>query len=167
MSDEETSIVKLEPRHWRDWKALRLEALQRDPAAFSSTYDETVTRPDEHWQERLANPLSILLMAYADGRPIGMVGALLGDDDGDAAVAVVFSMYVRAAHRQQGVGRSLMHALIAHVAADPQIVTVRLNVRAEQEAACRLYESLGFRLAGYDDDGELIMERPVRSEPPA
>ena len=165
MSENEPVIGKLEPRHWRDLKALRLEALQRDPAAFSSTYEETVTRPDEHWRERLANPLSILLMAYAAGRPIGMVGALLGDDDGDATVAVVFSMYVTAAQRRQGVGRALMHALIVHAAADPEIVTMRLNVRAEQTPARRLYESLGFRLAAYDDDGELIMERPIRPAP--
>jgi ribosomal protein S18 acetylase RimI-like enzyme len=164
MSNDNLCIVKLEPRHWRDLKALRLEALQCDPAAFSSTYEETVTRPDEHWRERLANPRSIVLLAYASGHPVGMVGALLGDD-GDQSVAVVFSMYVTAAQRRRGVGRLLMQALIAQVAANPAIVSVRLNVRSEQTAARRLYKSLGFRLASHDAEGELIMERPVRRNP--
>lgn len=164
MNAGDTVVVTLRPHHWRDLKALRLEALQREPAAFSSTYEETVIRPDGHWRDRLADPLSVLFMAYGEGRPIGMVGGRLGADDGDRTVAGVFSMYVTAEQRGKGVGGSLLHTLIDHVSADPEIVTVRLNVRVEQAAACRLYESHGFRVVGADPDGELIMERPSRQE---
>ncbi len=164
-------IVKLGPSDWQDLKALRLEALQSDPAAFSSTYAETLTRPEQSWTDRLANPAGITLMARHGERPIGMVGALFGTDEGDERVAIVVSMFVHPAHRGQGVGRSLLLALIEEIAVRPGIEIIRLWVNPAQELALRLYRSLGFRVANRaelpapiddDDPHELIMQRSVR-----
>jgi ribosomal protein S18 acetylase RimI-like enzyme len=163
MSHDELDVVKLGPRDWRDLKTFRLEALRTEPAAFSSTYAETVRRPDEHWRERLANTQSGTWMVRRGDRPVGMVGVHLGSDDGDPSVAVVVSMYVSQDHRRRGIGRTLLQALIDHVAADPEKRTLRLWVTATQAPARRLYESLGFRVIG-PDEGEWIMERPVHLE---
>jgi len=163
MSQDELDVVKLGPRDWRDLKTFRLEALRTEPAAFSSTYAETVLRPDAHWRERLASTQSVTWMVRRDGRPIGMIGVHLGSDEGDPSVAVVVSMYVSQDHRRRGLGRALLQMLIDHVAADPEIETIRLWVTATQEPARRLYESLGFRTVG-SDEGEWIMERPIGME---
>jgi hypothetical protein len=40
--DHDVSIVALGPRDWRDLRAIRLEALRSVPAAFSSSYEETL-----------------------------------------------------------------------------------------------------------------------------
>jgi hypothetical protein len=40
-------IARLGPNDWPELKIIRLEALQREPAAYSSTYADSVHRPDE------------------------------------------------------------------------------------------------------------------------
>jgi 8-oxo-dGTP diphosphatase len=159
------SVVALGPQDWRDLRAIRLEALRSEPTAFSSSYEETLARPDDDWQRRLANTQSLHLVAQTQGVPIGMVGAYLGSDDGDHSVAVMFGMYVTQAHRRRGVGRLLVRSLIDRVAAHPGITTIRLWVSEAQHPARRLYEALGFRVVGPSDDphdDELIMELRVR-----
>lgn len=170
MTIDAVRVVVLEPQDWRAFKAIRLEALRSEPAAFSSTYAESRARPDESWPQRLADPRGMVLAAMAGRRPIGMVGAHRGSDEGDESVAVVFGMYVNEAHRGQGVGRLLLSTLLDMVAAHPEIDTIRLWVGAGQEPARRLYTSIGFRVVGREthlpqndrqSHDELIMERPI------
>ena len=169
--DHDVSVVALGPRDWRDLRAIRLEALRSEPVAYSSSYEETLVRPDEHWRQRLANDHSVHLLARAQSRPVGMVGGYLGSDEGDDSVAVVFGMYVAIEHRGEGVGRLLLTSLIDRLSAFPQITTIRLGVTETQEPARRLYESVGFQVVGKTEDGivvddrrydELIMELRVR-----
>src|SRR5215218_3943895 len=171
MEAESISVVVIGPRDWRDLRAIRLEALRSEPAAFSSSYEETLSRSDEHWQQRLANDHSVHLLARARSRPIGMVGGYLGSDEGDESVAVVFGMYVASEHRGKGVGRLLLTSLIDRLSAFPRITTIRLGVTETQEPARRLYESVGFQVVGKAEEGivvddqqydELIMELRVR-----
>jgi ribosomal protein S18 acetylase RimI-like enzyme len=169
--EESISVVVLGPQDWRDLRAIRLEALRSEPAAYSSSYEETLARPDEHWRQRLANDQSVHLLAKAQNRPIGMVGGYLGSDEGDDSVAVVFGMYVASEHRGRGIGRLLLTSLIDRLSAFPQITTIRLGVTETQDLARRLYESVGFQVVGKTEEGivvddrwydELIMELCVR-----
>lgn len=162
-------IAKLGPDDWRELKTIRLEALRRDPAAFSSTYADSVTRRDEDWRQRLANPDAVTVVARALGVPIGMAGAIFGAD-GERHVAMLFGMYVSASYRGQGVGRMLLRALIAEIVAQPEITTIRLWVTPTQQAARQLYASMGFQEVENPDrttlDGpgaheEIAMERAV------
>ena len=126
--EESISVVVLGPQDWRDLRAIRLEALRSEPAAYSSSYEVTIARSDEHWRQRLANDQSVHLLARAQNRPIGMIGGYLGSDEGDDSVAVVFGMYVASEHRGRGVGRLLLTSLIDRLSAFPQITTIRLGV---------------------------------------
>ena len=167
----ETSVVALRPQDWRDLRAIRLEALRSEPAAYSSSYEETLDWPDEEWRRRLTSDHSMVLLARVLTRPIGMVGGYLGSDEGDDSVGVVFGMYVTAEHRGKGIGRLLLTSLIDRLSAFPQITTIRLGVTETQEPARRLYESVGFQVVGTTEEGlvvddrryeELIMELRVR-----
>jgi ribosomal protein S18 acetylase RimI-like enzyme len=169
--EEIVSVVTLGRRDWQDLRAMRLEALRSEPAAFSSSYEETLAWPDEIWRRRLANEPRIHLLARARSRPIGIVGGYLGADDGDDSVAEVFGMYVTKEHRGRGIGRLLLTSLIDRLSALPRIATIRLVVTETQEPARRLYESVGFQVVGMTEDGivfddrrydELIMELSVR-----
>jgi ribosomal protein S18 acetylase RimI-like enzyme len=169
--EESISVVVLGPQDWRDLRAIRLEALRSEPAAYSSSYEETLARSDEHWQQRLASDHSVHLLARAQSRPIGMVGGYLGSDEGDESVAVVFGMYVAREYRGRGIGRLLLSSLIDRLSAFPQISTIRLGVTETQDPARALYESMGFQVIGKTEEGivvdgrqvdELIMELRVR-----
>ena len=169
--DHEISVVALGPRDWPDLRAIRLEALRSEPAAYSSSYEETLAWSDDVWRQRLADDRRLQLLARAQGRPIGIVGGYLGSDEGDDSVAVVFGMYVTSEDRGRGVGRLLLTSLIDRLSAFPHISTIRLGVTETQGPARRLYESMGFQIVGKTEEGivvdgrrydELIMELRVR-----
>ena len=169
--DRDASIAALGPQDWRDLRAIRLEALRSELAAYSSSYEETLDWPDEEWRRRLTSDHSMVLLARVLMRPIGMVGGYLGSDEGDNSVGVVFGMYVTGEHRGKGIGRLLLTSLIDRLSAFPQITTIRLGVTETQEPARRLYESMGFTVVGKTEEGivvddrryeELIMELGVR-----
>jgi ribosomal protein S18 acetylase RimI-like enzyme len=165
-------IDRLGPGDWQAYKALRLEALQREPNAFTSTYAEALTRSDAWWQNRLAQPRSVMLMARVDGQPAGIAGLHLETDEGDTSVGVVNGMYISRRYRRQGVGRRLLLALIDHLTEHPEIATIRLWVTATEAPARRLYASLGFQVepaadqpCASDASGRrlLIMQRPAQN----
>ena len=169
-ADHDVSVVALGPRDWRELRAIRLEALRSVPAAFSSSYEETLAWSDDDWRRRLTSDHRLHLLARAQNRPIGIVGGYLGSDEGDESVAVVFGMYVNENHRGKGIGRLLLASLIERLSAFPGIITIRLGVTETQEPARSLYESMGFQVVGKTEEGivvngqrydELIMELRV------
>lgn len=172
-SSSGVSVKPVSADEWKELKALRLEALQREPAAFATTYAQAATWPDEAWRERITNPRCVTLMARAGRRPAGMIGACRGDD-GDERVGVIVSMYVNELYRRRGVGRKLLAAAIETLRGVPEIETMRLWVNRTHLPARRLYEALGFRLV--EDPAEasgeaaeielLVMERPVERHHP-
>ena len=157
--EESISVVALGPRDWRDLRAIRLEALRSEPAAFSSSYEETLAWPDEVWRRRLTDERRMHLLARVRSRPIGVGGGYLGSDDGDDSVAQVFGMYVTGEHRGQGTGRLLLTSLLDRLSAIPHITTIRLGVTETQEPARRLYESVGFQVVGKAEEGVVVDDR--------
>jgi ribosomal protein S18 acetylase RimI-like enzyme len=135
--------------------------LRSEPAAYSSSYEETLARSDEHWQQRLASDHSVHLLARAQSRPIGMVGGYLGSDEGDESVAVVFGMYIAREYRGRGIGRLLLSSLIDRLSAFPQISTIRLGVTETHDPARALYESMGFQVIGKTEEGIVVDDRQV------
>ncbi len=161
-------IVRLPPDRWRDYKRLRLEALQQVPQAFESTYAEYRTRPDAYWQERLRRVAegrdNWLLFAREGSQLVSMAGAYL-----HGGAAEVISVYVSPAARRRGVARALLTALLGELGEDKTIQRARLTVSGTQTTALALYRSLGFRAVGRQHlrlgDGrehdELVMEKAL------
>jgi ribosomal protein S18 acetylase RimI-like enzyme len=99
-----------------------------------------------------------------------MLGAFRTDDDRANRRATIYGTFVDPAIRRSGVGRRLMTALLAELAAAPDVAVARLAVNAAQTAAVRLYEEIGFRVVGEEivtlGDGqphrELILDKVLR-----
>ena len=165
MADSDVRVVVLRPDEWREWRTLRLEALQTEPAAFSSTYVESLAQPDEYWQQRLGDERRLHFMARVSDRAVGMSGCHLGSDENDPSLADVFGMYVARPYRRHGVGSSLLRVLIERVSTLPELDIIRLWVGEGQHPARRLYESMGFQVVGVEPDprgDELIMALRLR-----
>src|SRR5215217_1281653 len=159
MEEESISVVVLGLRDWRDLRAIRLEALRSEPAAFSSSYEESLAWSDEDWRRRLTNDYQLHLVARVQNCLIGIVGGYLGSDEGDDSVAVVFGKYVTREHRGRGIGRLLLTSLIDRLSAFSQIATIRLWVTQTQDPARALYESMGFQVVGKAEVGIVVDDR--------
>src|SRR5512139_1205510 len=108
-------------------------------------YQKSYPPEELDYPSYLHHPDKAIFCAYADGQLAGQVivrkywnGFAYIDD---IAVDVSF--------RQQGVGRALLQHAVAW-ARDRQLAGVMLETQNNNVAACRLYESCGFQLGGFD-----------------
>jgi ribosomal protein S18 acetylase RimI-like enzyme len=157
-------IKKLPPERWQDYRKLRLEALQKDPIAFGSSYEEEFSRTEEFWRNRIGN----MLFAVETDRPVGMVRYAFETRTKNKHVAGIYAMYVNKEFRNRGIGKRLMDDVISLIAENNDIRKIRLSVTPEQVYAVKLYEHSGFKSAGLFTDelcvdgrsyGEMPMEK--------
>ena len=133
----------------RDGTPADLDALERlEKAAFDA--DRLSRRSLRRF---LLAPTTAVPVALAAGQVAGY--AMIGFRAG-SAVARLFSLAVDAAHARQGLGRALLRACEGH-AALRRCRVIRLEVRADNHGAIRLYAGSGYRefgrYADYYDDG--------------
>lgn len=128
------------------FRSIRLEGLERHPAAFSSSFKEERARP---------------LPWFADGLDKGFV---LGVEDGDRLVGVaglhiedrektrhrggLWGMYVREAARGNGIAGRLAKGILDH--ARQHVEEVVLSVESGNSAAIACYKSAGFVATAQD-----------------
>ena len=89
---------------------------------------------------------------YAEGQPVGFVLAFEEQSEGYFPVAI---------HDRRGApapryDRRAMQRVLDHWR-ELGVTSARTSVEPSNTGATRLYESLGFRLAGEEEDGELAM----------
>jgi ribosomal protein S18 acetylase RimI-like enzyme len=134
--------------YWR----LRLEALKTEPQSFGESAEEHCQTTVESAAERLrANPDdNFVLGAFHEGKLVGMVGFFRFKIAKARHRGRIWGVYVRESFRGQGIGRGLLVALLERVRALGGVVQVALTVVSGQEAAKRLYHSLGFKSFGLE-----------------
>jgi ribosomal protein S18 acetylase RimI-like enzyme len=129
---------------------LRLRALQDNPEAFGSTYEETIDRGKEAMLQRIGvgQGDGIFSMGAFDDALIGTVGFRRDEGLKERHKGFVFGMYVIPERRGQGAGKALMLELIARARRMEGLEQIHLAVVTTNQAAVRLYRSLGFDLLG-------------------
>jgi ribosomal protein S18 acetylase RimI-like enzyme len=123
---------------------------------FQDFEDELAALPGPY-----ARPRGCILLAEPEATPIGVVALRPLGDEG---VCEMKRLYVRPAHREQGIGRALGRAVL-RAARDLGYDVMRLDTVASMTAARALYRSLGFeeRSPYYHNplDDVVYMERPL------
>jgi ribosomal protein S18 acetylase RimI-like enzyme len=128
------------------YREIRLEALGANPEAFGSTLENEAAQPLDWFAARLET--STLLGAFSEARLMGISGFAIQQGEKQAHKGVIWGMYVRSDARTAGVGRRLMEAII-DLARD-RVELIQLSVVRDNEAARRLYASLGFQEYGLE-----------------
>jgi ribosomal protein S18 acetylase RimI-like enzyme len=129
------------------YQALRLFALQNEPDAFGSSYEEEKDFPAATIESRLAvQPDRGPFGAFEHENLIGLIALGRESHDKLSHKALIWGMYVRPEFRVRGVGRALLVEALALARSVPQMIQVNLCVNANNAAAVRLYESVGFKV---------------------
>jgi GNAT superfamily N-acetyltransferase len=165
------SMITLEPvseENLRTFRTVRLSALEESPGAFGSTYAREIRFTQDEWLARAARwngDLGIGYLAMEDGSGCGIAGGLL--DANDPTRVQLVSMWTAHTHRQRGVGRLLVNAVIDW-ARLRGARTMQLMVTSGNESAIEFYGRLGFTKTGhtepYPNDPALFeyeMIRPI------
>src|SRR5262249_53215547 len=127
-------------------REIRLEALLQNPEAFGSTFARENAQPLSWFEAGLVR--TDIFGAFLDGKLAGIAAYSANEGPKHAHKGMLWSMYVRAGARNAGLGRSLVAAVLDH--ARGRVEMVQLSVVSENEAAHRLYRSLGFVEFGYE-----------------
>jgi ribosomal protein S18 acetylase RimI-like enzyme len=151
------------------FKDVRLRALQEAPYAFGSTYAREVQFTGAEWAQRLERwngQRGAGYLAMDDSNVCGIAGSLL--DENDPTRAQLVSMWTAPTHRQRGVGRFLVNAVL-NWAQGQSVCTLLLMVTSNNDSAIRFYDRLGFTRTGraepYPNDPSVFeyeMSCPVR-----
>lgn len=161
------TVRTLAADEWEVWRDLRLRALVDAPGSFMSTYGEEAAKPDSFWRDVVSataeHERGDLWVAEVDDVAVGQAFGRLDPDGGSVHV---FAMWVSPDARGDGVGRSLLDAILAW-GREAGASTADLWVTEGNEAAERLYRNAGFESAGdrerLRDTGRFVvrLERPL------
>ncbi len=127
---------------------LRLRALQEHPTAFGSSHEDEEQRSIEAVGERLeATADNFSLGAWQHGRLIGMIALRRSPGSKVRHRAGVGGMYVAGDIRGQGIGKALLHALLARAPTLVDLEEIVLAVTVGNTTARALYLASGFKPA--------------------
>ena len=87
------------------------------------------------------------LVATENGHVVGWAALMPASSRACYAGVVEHSVYVAEGARGRGIGKTLMHALIAGADADG-LWTIQTSIFPDNEASVALHEALGFRVVG-------------------
>ena len=146
------SISALAASDAPQYRELMLEAYVQAADAFTSTAEERIKEPLSWWANRIASAsgLSQSFGAFQAEQLVGTVALEYSAKPKTQHSALVIGMYVRPGARRLGAGAMLMQAAISAARARPGLRMLRLTVTQGNEAAFRLYESVGFSAWGVE-----------------
>lgn len=143
-------IRVLESNDANEYRKIRLEALQTNPESFSSSYEEEKDYPLERYEGRLKGGESLTFGAFFEEQLIGVVTLIFETKNKLRHRANIAAMYVNPNNRKQGIGKGLMLEAINKAKTINGIEQIYLGVVSTNEAAKKLYNSLGFETYGID-----------------
>lgn len=144
-------ITNLTLSHLEAYKAIRLEALQMNPEAFGSSYEEEVN-DHARFIARLeqASPTSFSLGCFEDDVLVGIVGFNQERSLKRLHIGGIYSMYITESARTKGYGKLLVAEVLKRVAELPEIEQIHLQVVSTNIPALKLYEHFKFRTYGVE-----------------
>lgn len=128
------------------FRDIRLEALQRSPEAFGSTFEHERTRSLAQFEEVLAK--ADVFGAFRGTELVGMAGYRTQAGAKQAHKGMLWGMYVRPVARGTGSAQRLVEAVLRH--ARERVELVQLFVVSENEVARKLYRRCGFVEYGHE-----------------
>jgi len=145
---------------------LRLEALEREPEAFTDSPQAHRALSLEVVEARLtSDPAnSFIVGACAGERLLGSAGFYRGQGSKVWHKGHVWGVYVASEARGQGAGKLMLHALLERARKLEGMEQIMLAVGTTQRAAVRLYRSLGFESFGCERRALKIGDRYVDEE---
>jgi ribosomal protein S18 acetylase RimI-like enzyme len=137
----------------KQYRPLRLDALQDSPTAFPADYFTSVNRPISFWEGRLGtNEISTISFAEHENQLIGMMGIHRGESPKTKHSADILSVFVRPPWRGLHLAESRINACVESPKSRG-VNILKLGVTAASMSAVRDYQRYGFTIYGNEPRG--------------
>ncbi|MEC0238498.1 GNAT family N-acetyltransferase [Paenibacillus dokdonensis] len=135
------------------WK-LRLEALQSNPEAFGSSYEDNVHTPMNEVILKINNePDNYILGAFTENNELmGIAGFRREQGMKVRHKGMIWGVYVSPTHRGKGIARELMQEILHRGTEIEGLQQIQLSVVTANHAAAEQYKRLGFVTYGVEKD---------------
>lgn len=104
------TVRKFLPKEWKAFRAIRLEAVKREPNIFVRGLDEELLTEKAEWVERLKDTHRAYFGLFYHDDCIGMSAVALHSEDASTGILAV--SYIDAAHRGKGLSHLFYNARI-------------------------------------------------------
>jgi ribosomal protein S18 acetylase RimI-like enzyme len=128
------------------FRSIRLEGLERHPAAFGASFKDLNNRPASFFADMLDQ--NFVLGAEDGDRLLGVAGFQFHEGEKKRHRGTLWGMYVRDEARGTGVARRLVDGILEH--ARERVEEIGLSVWSDNPAAIALYKSAGFVVTALD-----------------
>jgi ribosomal protein S18 acetylase RimI-like enzyme len=128
------------------FRTIRLEGLERHPAAFGASFKDEGRRPLSFFADTLDG--HFVLGAEDRDRLTGVAGFRSEDSEKKRHRGLLWGMYVREEARGKGIAQRLVDGILTH--ARQRVEEVGLSVWTDNAAAIALYKSAGFAMTALD-----------------
>lgn len=133
-----------------DFWNLRLRGLKEDPEAFGASYNDSVNMPLEDIRKRLAKTEDNFVLGAFNPKPCGMLGFFRRQGERARHKGFIWGVYVAPEARGTGLARRLMNECVERAKTMDGLEELILTVSVTQDAAMKLYESMGFKEYGHE-----------------
>ncbi|WP_150266976.1 GNAT family N-acetyltransferase [Paenibacillus tepidiphilus] len=131
------------------YRALRLKSLQESPEAFLTTYELEAAKPIGQLRNNLEPADGKFTLGAVEGNELaGMVTFIRENNPKTLHKGNIYAMYVSPQFRGKGAATALLQELLRRAARLEGLERINLTVMADNTAAMRLYERLGFTVYG-------------------
>jgi GNAT superfamily N-acetyltransferase len=141
VSTADVTIRVLDQNEWERYREVRLAALEDAPEAFVASFENEASRGEEFWRERMAR--AIRIVAEREGKPVGLVGLGLHDDD-DPETGEIFGLWTSPTVRGRRVARGLV-STAAQKASEDGCRLLYFWAVSDNASAVGFASSFGFR----------------------
>lgn len=146
------TIKKATKDDFTNLKSLLLDALEKEPFAFSSDYSEYAVNRDYWWQNYLFGYLheqnSCMFLVFKDEILLGCGGVIFNQQNRKKHIASIVWIYLDSTIRGIGIGKDLFSKIMEEIRLNKSIKKVNLMINTTQISALNLYKSFGFEVVG-------------------
>ena len=140
------------------FREIRIESTREAPESFRATEEEMRSTPVETFRNQLSGHDGgpFFIGAFVESELVGVAALFFEESQKLSHKATVGSVFVTPTSRSKGVGRALMSELLRIAREDKKLEQLNLTVNVANEAAVRLYESLGFSIFGTEPNAVYV-----------
>lgn len=148
MDNLKINISLGEAEDFENLKAFFLTALDRDPLAFTASFDEYNSGGEWWWRSYLDPYLqernAQIFLAKDEGEIVGSLGIIFDTKIKRRHIGSIVWFYVNVESRGLGIGKSLFDELNKYLETRPDILKLSLMVTDTQSQAKKIYGKNGF-----------------------